>query len=159
MLDGARLRRSRLGNVIAGDNRRARVLGGGGCLLMAAQCAASAAVAPTGLAAVLIGLLGVVCAAIGVRLAYAFSFTISDAELELRFAFHTTNVPLEQVVDCRPDTRSKGLLSPRIVPEFVLESGDVVAFTPVQWPTSDRKAAADGCSAIAKAVRRGIEPT
>ena len=72
---------------------------------MAAQCAASAAVAPTGLAAVLIGLLGVVCAAIGVRLAYAFSFTISDAELELRFAFHTTNLPLEQVVDCRPDTR------------------------------------------------------
>ena len=157
MLSGANLRRSHLGYVIAGDNRRARILGGGGCLLMAAQCAASAVVAPTGLAAVIIGLLGLLCAVIGVRIAYAFSFRISDTELRLLFAFHTRRIPIGQVVDCRPGTGSKGLLSPRIFPEFVLVGGDVVRFTPLQWPTSRPGAAADGCSAIAEGIGRGAE--
>jgi hypothetical protein len=151
-LVGARYRRTGKG-MLRYDNPRARILGGGCLLIMGLVGVSSAAAAPSLGGAVAFGVLSAVVLLLGLRVAYAFTFKLSPPFLELRFAFHTTRVPLGDIDGCRPRSGSRGLIYNQIYPEFVLKDGRLLRFNLIQWSPRRPEKAQEACQHIAASIR------
>lgn len=155
-LDGAVRADGKGDGTLTYNNGRAKVFGGGGLVFMALLVFNSASTPPRSFWGVAVGvLLGLLCLASGLRLAYAHTFKINSEYLELRFAFHTRRIPVDEVETCRPRTDSRGLIYVRTYPEFVLKDGSAVGFNPIQWSPQENARAQAACEEISASLRPG----
>jgi hypothetical protein len=157
---GARLRHSKSGEAVGYENRRGKVVAGGGLMAMGLFYAVLATAVSADAAAVLLPL-SAVFVVLGGRTAYANVLQVAPPSLELRYTLHTKRVPLVDIDCCRPrtDDHSGRLRSEKTYPEIVMKDGRLIAFPLVQWlpeNPDDPDDAAAACAQITALIRAAV---
>lgn len=160
MSASARPRTSKTGQAVGYENRRAKVVAGGGLMALGLFYAVLATAVSAGGAAVLVPL-SVVFMVLGARTGYANVLLVAPPILELRYTFHTKRVPLADIECCRPrtDTNSGRLRSEKTYPEIVMTDGRVIPYPLVQWLPQDLEAAVQACDEITTMIRAASPAT
>lgn len=157
MSAGARLRTAKGGEAVGYENRRGKVVAGGGLLAMGLFYAVIATAVSADAAAVLLPL-SVVFVVLGGRTAYANVLQVVPPSLDLRYTLHTKRVPLVDIDHCRPrtDDNSGRLRSEKTYPELVMKDGRLIAFPLVQWSPEKPDDAAQACAQITALIRAAV---
>lgn len=157
MTVGARVRLSKTGQAVGYENRRARVVAGGGLIATGLFYAVLATAISAFGAAVLLPL-SLLFVVLGVRTAYANVLLVAPPFLELRYTFHTKRVPLEQIDHCRPrtDSDAERVRYVKICPEIIMNDGRHIRFNLIQWLPRNREVAAEACEQITAMIRSSL---
>jgi hypothetical protein len=153
---GARRKLDRSGRLREMYNPRAR-LSGAICALGGLLILGSAAVAPDVAAVSAFSLLGMCVLGLSYRVLTAFSIAIAEPNVRLRSTFRTRTIPIDSVVDCKPDPSPSGLIYPAIALRLSLTNGASYSFNSIQWPPSKLDKAEDDCRAFTEAIRSVAE--